>query len=120
MPPGTDPQASDEAARISQEIGALHDAAFGARARRMETHMVDDVIVCLIGVPLQPVEETLLETAGGADCIREIRRQFEESVSSSMVAVVEHTTGREVVGFFSDAQLTPPLTVDVFRLAPAA
>jgi hypothetical protein len=36
-----------------------------------------------------------------------------------MVAVVEHTTGREVIGFFTDTQLSPPLTIDVFRLTPA-
>lgn len=118
-PPDTNPPGSDEAARISREISSLHDAAFGAPARELSTHFVDDVVVCMIELPLQRSEQTLLESGLGAACVRDTRRQLEQSLSSSMVAVVEHTTGREVVAFFTDAHLAPPMTIDVFRLAPA-
>jgi uncharacterized protein YbcI len=118
MPLEPAPGASEEETRISTEIAALHDASFG-RVHHLTTLLVADVVMCLIELPLLISEETLLAGGVAEDHICETRRQFEHSVGASMTAVVEHSTGREVIGFFTDAQLEPPLTVTVFRLAPA-
>ena len=120
MPPEPIPGASDEETRISAEVAALHDAAFGGRACSLATHLVDDVVICVVDLPLLTSEQTLLEGGADAELVRDARRGFERSISASLTAVIEHSTGREVVSFFTDAQLDPPMTVDVFRLAPAA
>jgi uncharacterized protein YbcI len=120
MPPPSSYSASDEERHIAAEITVLHDDAVGQPAWRLEAHLVDDVVVCVIELPLSTVEQTLLD--GGAETAQMLdrRRQVEQCLRASMVAVVEHSTGREVVGFFTDAQLEPPLTIDVFRLSPSA
>ena len=115
-----EPGTSQEETEISVEIAALHDASFGGPVRSLSTFAVDDVVLCLIDLPLLTAERTLLEGGASPEGLRDTRCQFEHSVRASMVAVVEHSIGREVVGFFTDAQLDPPVTIAVFRLAPAA
>lgn len=120
MPLEPVPRAPNEESRISTEVAALHDAAFGGRGCSPDTHLVDDVVICVIDLPLLTSEETLLEGGVDAEIVRDARRGFEHSISASLAAVIEHSTGREVVSFFTDARLDPPVTVDLFRLAPAA
>jgi uncharacterized protein YbcI len=79
------------AARISDEIAAIH-----------LTH-----------------ERTLLEHDRGEDSIRNVRKQFQETIGPTFTASVEHTTGRRVIGFLSDTHLDPPFSVEIFRPAPA-
>jgi uncharacterized protein YbcI len=119
MPPGFSHSSSEEERRIAFEISALHDDVYGHLVRVHEAHVVDDVVVCVIDHPLLTVERTLLDGGIPRDDLCDQRRQLQQCLRTSMVAAVEHTTGREVVGFFTDAQLEPPLTIDVFRLAPA-
>jgi uncharacterized protein YbcI len=109
--------ASDEEARISEELTTLHDAAFGGGGCDLSTFLIDDVVLCLIGLPLMVGEQTLLDSGVGA-VVCDTRSEFECSMSASMAAVIEHSTGRSVVGFFTDVRLDPPLTVDLFHLAP--
>jgi uncharacterized protein YbcI len=120
MAPATPQGASDAERHISAEIAALHDETYGAGACGLDTHLVDDMVVCVIVLPLQAIEATLLAGSAPGDGVRDRRRLVQECLAAQMVAVVEHTIGRQVVGFFTDAQLEPPLTIDVFRLAPAA
>jgi uncharacterized protein YbcI len=119
MPPAPSHSASEEEQRISAEITALHGDVCGSPVQVVGTHVVDDIVVCLITLPLLTVERTLIDGGARHDDMRDHRRQLEQSLRPGMVAAVEHTTGREVIAFFTDAQLEPPLTIDVFRLAPA-
>ena len=119
MPPESRSSAAEEEAQISTEIAALHDASFGGTAS-LDTHCMRDTVFCLIDLPLLTAEETLLAGAAGAELVRNARREFEHSLSSHLTAIVEHTTGRRVIAFLTDAHVDPPLTVNVFRLAPVA
>ena len=56
----------------------------------------------------------------GEDSVRQVRREFEQSIAPTFCATVEHMTGRRVIGFLSETHIDPPLSVELFRLAPSA
>jgi uncharacterized protein YbcI len=106
------------AARISDEIAAIHQESYGEAVESIETHILGDLVVCVMDVELLPHERTLLEHDRGADSIRRIRKEFQESIGPTFAATVEHSTGRRVIGFLSDTHVDPAFSVEIFKLAP--
>jgi uncharacterized protein YbcI len=107
------------AARISEEIAGIHRESYGEAVEAIETHILDDLVVCVLDIRLLPHERTLLEHDRGDDSIRRVRKEFQESIGATFSATVEHTTGRRVIGFLSETHLDPPFSVEIFKLAPA-
>ena len=103
--------------RISRELAALHAESYGAAPRKIQTHVLDDAVLCVIDIDLLPHERTLLDGGQGTESIKAVRSDFQTSIRSSFIAAVEHSTGRRVSGFISDTHLDPPFTVEFFRLA---
>ncbi len=64
------------------------------------------------------VEETLLEGRRGEAVIQQ-RIAFQDVMRQRFEAVVEHATGRRVVGFMSGNQQHPDMICEVFILAPS-
>ena len=112
--------AVDVAARISDEIAAIHRASYGESIDSVQTHIVDDLVICVLDIQLLPHERTLLEHKRGEDSIRQIRREFQASISATFSASVEHMTGRRVIAFLSETHIDPPFSLEFFRLAPHA
>jgi uncharacterized protein YbcI len=107
------------AGRISDEIATIHRGSYGQAVEAIETHILDDLVVCVLDIRLLPHERTLLEHDRGGDSIRHVRKEFQETIGPAFTATVEHMTGRRVVGFVSDTHLDPPFSVEIFRLSPA-
>jgi uncharacterized protein YbcI len=105
---------------VSDEIAAIHRESYGESVDSIRTHIIDDVVVCVLDISLLPHERTLLEHDRGIDSIREIRKEFQESIAATFSATVEHMTGRRVIGFLSDTHIDPPFSVEFFRLAPVS
>jgi uncharacterized protein YbcI len=118
--PESDPTATEVGTRISDEIAAIHLQSYGEEVESIVTHIVDDLVVCVLDIDLLPHERTLLEHSRGEDSIRQIRREYQQSIAPSFCAAVEHTTGRRVIGFLSETHIDPPFSVELFRLAPSA
>jgi uncharacterized protein YbcI len=108
------------AERISDEIGRIHIASYGREALSVKTHVLDDLIVCVIDIGLLPHERTLLDNGRREDLVRRVRSEYQEAISSTFIATIEHFVGRRVVGFLSDTHIDPHFSVEIFRLAPAA
>jgi uncharacterized protein YbcI len=111
---------ADVAGRISDEIATIHRESYGESLEAIETHILDDLVVCMLDIRLLPHERTLLEHERGEDSIRRVRKEFQESIGATFAATVEHMTGRRVIGFVSDTHLDPPFSVEIFKLSPAA
>jgi uncharacterized protein YbcI len=107
------------AARISEEIAGIHRESYGEAVDSIETHILDDLVVCVLDVRLLPHERTLLEHDRGEDSIRRVRKEFQESIAATFSATVEHTTGRRVIAFLSETHLDPSFSVEIFKLGPA-
>jgi uncharacterized protein YbcI len=104
--------------RISDEISAIHRESYGEEVDAVRTHMVEDLVICVLDIRLLPHERTLLDNGQGESGIRRARKQFQEAIGASFTAAVEHGTGRRVIGFLSETHLDPPFAVEIFRLAP--
>lgn len=62
------------------------------------------------------VEQTLLEGGRGAAVIQQ-RMEFQELMRERFEAVIEHATGRRVIGFMSSNQQHPDMMCEAFILA---
>jgi uncharacterized protein YbcI len=111
---------AEVAERISEEIAAIHRESYGQEVESVQTHIVEDCVVCIIDITLLTHERTLLEHDRGEESIREVRHAFGESIAPTFTAIVEHMTGRRVIGFLSETHIDPPFSLEFFRLAPAA
>jgi len=110
--------AVDASQRISDEIAAIHRESYGETVEAIETHLFDDVVICVLDINLLPHERTLLEHGRGIDSIRQVRKEFQESIGATFAAAVEHMTGRRVIAFLSETHIDPAFSVEFFRLAP--
>ena len=118
--PEPEPQTQAEvASRISEEIAAIHRESYGESVESIQTHILEDLVICVLDVRLLPHERTLLEHDRGEESIRLVRKEFQESIGATFSATVEHMTGRRVIGFLSDTHLNPPFSVEIFKLSPA-
>jgi uncharacterized protein YbcI len=76
----------------------------------------DDLVVCLLRGGFTHVEQTLLEGGHGDDVIRQ-RMAFQQVIRERYEQVVEHATGRRVIGFMSGNQQDPDMICEIFVLA---
>jgi uncharacterized protein YbcI len=103
---------------ISDGLVALLKEYYGRGPERTKTYVSDDLVVCLLRGGFTRVEQTLFEGGHGADVIRQ-RMAFQNVMRKRFEHVVEHATGRKVIGFMSGNQQAPDLMCEVFVLAPA-
>jgi uncharacterized protein YbcI len=102
---------------ISDGIVALLKEFYGRGPTRTKSYYEDDLVVCLLRGGFTRVEQTLLEGGRGPAVIQQ-RMEFQELMRERFVAVIEHATGRRVIGFMSGNQQHPDIMCEVFMLAP--
>ena len=109
----------DGAARsaISDGLVALLKDYYGVGPTEAKTYYMDDLVVCVLRGGFTRVERTLLEGGRTAAVIQQ-RMEFQEVMRERFVAVVEHASGRRVVGFMSGNQQDPDMICEVFVLSP--
>lgn len=98
-------------------VGLLKDY-YGKGPTQAKTYYHDDLVVCLLRGGFTRVEKTLQEGGRGEAVIHQ-RMAFQEVMRQRFEAVVEHATGRRVVGFMSGNQQHPDMICEVFVLAPS-
>jgi uncharacterized protein YbcI len=96
---------------------ALLKEFYGRGPTRAKTYYQDDLVVCLLRGGFTRVEQTLLE-GGRGDSVIQQRMDFQDLMRERFVAVIEDTTGRQVIGFMSGNQQDPDIMCEVFILAP--
>jgi uncharacterized protein YbcI len=104
---------------ISDGLVALLKEYYGRGPTQAKTYYEDDLVVCLLRGGFTAVEQTLLEGGRGAAVIEQ-RMAFQEVMRQRFEAVVEHATGRRVIGFMSGHQQHPDMICEVFILAPSS
>lgn len=107
--------------QIATEILNAHERSYGASAAEVTVHLLEDVVVVMIdGLELTVGERTLIE--GGTDIrvVLAAREEFQHVIEPTYSAIVERATGRRVRTFLSNTSLEGLLSVEFFRLHPAA
>ena len=97
-------------------VGLLKDY-YGVGPSQTKTYFNDDLVVCLMRGGFTRVEQTLLE-GGRTSAVIQQRMEFQEVMRDRFIGVIEHATGRSVVGFMSGNQQNPDMICEVFVLAP--
>jgi uncharacterized protein YbcI len=102
---------------ISDGLVALLKEYYGRGPTRAKSYYQDDLVVCLLRGGFSRVEQTLLEGGRGESVIQQ-RMEFQDLMRGRFEAVIEHATGRRVIGFMSGNQQDPDVMCEVFILAP--
>ena len=102
---------------VSDGIVALFKEFYGKGPTRAKTYYEDDLVVCLLRGGFTRVEQTLLD-GGRGHAVIEQRLAFQEVMRDRFEAVIEHATGRPVIGFMSGNQQDPDMICEVFVLSP--
>jgi uncharacterized protein YbcI len=102
---------------ISDGMVALLKEYYGRGPTRTKSYYEDDLVVCVLRGGFSRVEQTLLEGGRGAAVIQQ-RIEFQELMRQRFEDVIEHATGRKVIGFMSGNQQHPDMMCEVFILAP--
>ena len=102
---------------ISDGMVALLKEYYGRGPSQAKTYYHDDLVVCLLRGGFTRVEQTLLDGGRGHAVIQQ-RMEFQEVMRDRFQAVIEHATGRQVIGFMSGNQQSPDMICEVFVLTP--
>jgi uncharacterized protein YbcI len=114
----TTPQAhGDVLTAISDGMVALLKEFYGRGPTRAKSYYEDDLVVCLLRGGFSRVEQTLLAGGRGSSVIQQ-RMDFQDLMRERFESVIEHATGRRVIGFMSGNQQDPDIMCEVFILAP--
>jgi uncharacterized protein YbcI len=115
--PYTSPPHGDVLTAISDGMVALLKEYYGRGPTRVKSYYEDDLVVCVLRGGFSRVEQTLLDGGRGAAVISQ-RIEFQEVMRERFDEVIEHATGRRVIGFMSGNQQRPDMMCEVFILAP--
>ena len=102
---------------ISDGMVALLKEYYGRGPTQAKTYYDDDLVVCVMRGGFTRVEQTLLDGGRGHAVIQQ-RMEFQDVMRERFVAVIEHATGRRVVGFMSGSQQDPDMICEVFVRTP--
>jgi uncharacterized protein YbcI len=103
---------------VSEGLVALLKEYYGRGPTQAKTYYMDDLVVCVLRGGFTRVEQTLLDGGRGHAVIQQ-RIEFQEVMRERFEEVVEHATGRRVIGFMSGNQQAPDMICEVFVLAPS-
>jgi uncharacterized protein YbcI len=103
---------------ISDGLVALLKEFYGQGPTRAKSYYEDDLVVCVLRGGFSRVEQTLLD-GGRGDAVIQQRMEFQEVMRDRFAEVIEHATGRIVIGFMSGNQQHPDLMCEVFILGPS-
>jgi uncharacterized protein YbcI len=120
--PGTEPTPhthGEVLTAISDGIVALLKEYYGVGPTQTKTYYQDDLVVCVLRGGFTRVEQTLLAGDRGHAVIEQ-RMAFQEVMRERFEAVVQHATGRSVIGFMSGNQQEPDMICEVFVLSPTS
>lgn len=105
-------------AAISNGVAQLHMRFYGRGPARVKTHVVEDMVVCVLWNGFTRVERTLL-TQGEGEAVKAFRRTFQATMEEEFVGVVESATGRPVRAYMNQIHVEPDVAVEMFLLGPA-
>jgi uncharacterized protein YbcI len=102
---------------ISRGMVGLYKEYLGRGPTKAKTWLRDELVVTILEDGLTKAEQTLTES-GSQQTVRQIRREFQDSMRDDIVALVERETGRRAVCMLSDHSPDPDYAVELVILAP--
>ncbi len=97
-------------------VGLLHDYT-GRGPTHARTTISHDSIVVTLRDSLTKAERTLAQRGQALEVLA-MRRAFQNTMRTDMIAAVEQLTGRKVEAFLSDNLHDPDVAVEIFLMHP--
>lgn len=102
---------------ISNAIVRFNAEYYGKGPTRARSHLVGDLLICVLEDNLTPLELTLV-ARGREDQVRALRGDFQYALKDEFVDVVQRASGRMVRAFLSQVHIDPDIAIEVFMLEP--
>jgi uncharacterized protein YbcI len=83
------------------------------------SHLIGDVILCVLEYGLIPAEHTLI-ARGKGEAVHAMRHAWRDAMCDDFSELVASATGRRVRGFLSQVSLEPDVHIEMFMLEPVA
>ena len=106
-------------AAICNALVHIQREYLGRGPTRARASFRGDTILVLMQDTLTKAERSLVADGRQEEVIR-IRRSFQRTMRSAIVAAVEELTGRRVLAFMSDTHIDPDLGCEIIVLEPDA
>ena len=114
--PDAKPTGTLSAAISNAVVGLLHDYT-GRGPTRARTTIGADTIVVTLRDSLTKAERTLADRGQSTEVLA-MRRAFQDTMRSDLIAAIEALTGRTVEAFLSDNLHEPDVAVEIFLMNP--
>jgi uncharacterized protein YbcI len=105
------------ASAISGAVVQLMREYTGRGPTKARTYVNDDLITVVLQDTLTMGERSLVRD-GESELVITMRKAFQRTMRSQMVAAVERHSGRSVLAFLSDNHVDPDVAIESFMLAP--
>lgn len=109
------PQGDRATAVIAREVVKTLKHDFGRGPTKARTYVHDDCVLVLMREGHTASERTM-QRGGQQRAVAQSRVDVSETIRSTLIAIVERTIGRKVIGFMSSSQQDPELLSYVFVL----
>jgi uncharacterized protein YbcI len=114
---GPDSTGGSTHAAISNMVVRLVSEYTGRGPTKARTHITKDLISVVLADTLTKGERSLIRD-GETARVLDMRKAFQRTMRTDLVAGVEAITGRTVIAFMSDNHVDPDFAVESFILAP--
>jgi uncharacterized protein YbcI len=105
------------AAQISSLVVQLVRSYTGRGPTKAWTSIDGDLVSVVLRDTLTRGEQSLLAD-DGAQLVLEVRKAYQMTMRSDLVAAVESVLGRKVIAFMSDNHIDPDIQIESFVLEP--
>ena len=104
-------------AAISEAVVRLLAESTGRGPTKAKTTIDGDLIVVVLQNTLTPGERFLADDDRGEQVL-DMRRAYQDAISTDAIVAIENLTGRNVTAFMSANHIDPDLAAEVFILKP--
>jgi uncharacterized protein YbcI len=104
-------------AAISEAVVRLLAESTGRGPTKARTTIDGDLIVVVLQNALTPGERFLADDDRGEQVL-DMRRAYQDAISTDAIVAIEDLTGRNVTAFMSANHIDPDLAAEVFILKP--
>ena len=112
------PVGGSKAAAISNYVVRTMSAYTGRGPTKARTYVNDDLVTVVLQDTLTKGERSLVSDDLD-ELVLSMRKAFQGTMRSDLIAGIEEILGRQVIAFMSDNHIDPDVAVEVFVLAPA-
>jgi uncharacterized protein YbcI len=87
---------------------------YGRGPTKAKTYVLDDIVVVVMrGSGFIPLEQTIMDS-GEPGLVIAMREDFQRVMAGRFTRAIEELTGCKVVGFVSQVQVDPDITMEIF------